>query len=70
MARFQVGDTIELVKFRDAIRRGVVVKGPWNEEKVDHYHVKWEWDVDGMIGRSTDLICDLASTKYHYRIAN
>jgi len=70
MARFQVGDKIEFVKFKDAIRKGEVVKGPFNVEKVDHYYVRWDWDVDGMIGRNPDLICDLTSTKYHYRIAN
>lgn len=72
MARFEIKDKIELVKFNKVIRKGVVINGPWNVEKIDHYHVKWEWDEDGIQWKNMecDLICDLSSTKYHYRLSN
>lgn len=71
MARFKIGDKIEFVKFDTPIRKGVVTAGPYNVDKVDHYHVKWEWTDDGIPWKNVlnpDLISDLSSTKYHYRL--
>ena len=73
MARFNLNDKIEFQKFGKAIRKGVVVGGPFNVDKIDHYHVKWEWDEDGNTqwkNMNCDLICDLASTKYSYQLSN
>jgi hypothetical protein len=70
MARFQIGDKIELVKFTTAIRKGEVVKGPYKVDGVYHYQVNWEWDEDGIIGKNPNIISDLSSTKYHYRLSN
>jgi hypothetical protein len=64
MARFQVTDNIELVKFnREVVRKGTVVAGPYHIDKVDHYQVKWD-DQD-----LVQIMCDLTSTKYHYRLS-
>jgi hypothetical protein len=72
MARFQIGDKIELLKRKQVIRKGVVINGPWNVEKVDHYHIKWEWDEDEIKWKNMecDLICDLSSEKYKYQLSN
>ena len=71
MARFEVNDTITQFRYDEPIRKGVVVKGPYNLDKVDHYHVKWEWEHNEYgnskeFRQEIDLICDLSSTKYHY----
>lgn len=71
MARFEVNDTITQFRYESPIRKGIVVKGPYNVDKVDHYHVKWEWQDDEYgtpkeFRQEIDLICDLSSTKYHY----
>lgn len=74
MARFQVNDKIELLRRSEVMRKGTVVAGPWNVEKVDHYHVKWEWgnyeDRPFISEDKIDLICDLSSEKYRYRLSN
>ena len=70
MAKFQIGDKIEFVKFNTPIQKGIVIAGPFLVDKVDHYHVKWEWTEDGIEWKNMecDLISDLSSTKYHYRL--
>jgi hypothetical protein len=72
MARFEIGDKIEFVKFDTPISKGVVTAGPFNVDNVDHYHVKWEWTDDNIRWKNMDcdLICDLSSTKYRYRLSN
>ena len=74
MARFQIGDSIEFLKRKDVIRKGVVVAGPWNVDKVDHQNVRWDWvdkeDVLFIPPGKIDLICDLSSEKYQYRLSN
>jgi hypothetical protein len=74
MARFQIGDNIGLFRRNDVIRKGTVLSGPWNVEKVDHYNVKWEWvdkeDRYFISPDKIDLISDLSSTKYHYELLN
>ena len=73
--RFQVGDSIEQLRYNDVIRKGKVVKGPFRVEGVDHYHVEWWWHDETFFGkdwvknwyREVDLIADLRSTKYSYR---
>jgi hypothetical protein len=72
MAKFEVNDTITQFRYDEPIRKGIVVKGPFNVDKVDHYHVKWEWQDDEYgtpkeFRQEIDLICDLSSTKYHYK---
>ena len=71
MARFEVNDTITQFRYDAPIRKGIVVKGPYNVDRVDHYHVKWQWQDDEYgtpkeFRQEIDLICDLSSTKYHY----
>jgi hypothetical protein len=74
MARFEIGDKIGFFRKNEAIRKGVVVSGPWSLEKIDHYNVKWEWvEADERMFMSPDkidLICDIPSTKYHYEPLN
>lgn len=74
MARFKIGDTIEFLRRDEVIRKGVVVNGPYNLEKVDHYNVRWDWvhhEDSLFIGPDKiDLISDLSSEKYHYRLSN
>lgn len=74
MARFSIGDKISFLRRNEIIRKGTVVSGPWNVEKVDHYNVKWEWvsDEDKMFitPDKIDLISDLPSTKYYYKLSN
>jgi hypothetical protein len=74
MARFQIGDKIELMRRNEVIRKGLVISGPFNVEKVDHYNVRWDWveKEDSMfIGQDKiDLISDLSSEKYRYRLSN
>jgi hypothetical protein len=73
MARFQIGDTIEFTKSNEVIRKGEVVNGPFNVDNVDHYHVRWDWvhheDKDFISPDKIDLISDLQSKKYRYRLA-
>ena len=69
--RFKIGDDIRQYRYNQEIRKGIVTKGPWRVEGVDHYHVQWNWQ-DKEYGtplgfeKDTDLICDMTSTKYHY----
>ena len=72
MGRFVVNDKIEFLKRNEVIRKGTVVAGPWNVEKVDHYHVRWDWvtEEDRLFipKDKIDLISDLSSEKYRYRL--
>lgn len=74
MARFEKNDKIQLFRRKDVIRKGVIVDGPWNVEKVDHYHVKWDWvDYEDRLlipEGKVELICDISSEKYHYELIN
>ena len=71
--RFKVNDKIEFLKFGKVIRGGTVTKGPYNIDGVDHYTVKWDYDrEDGHLFKmynSEDIICDLPSAKYRYKLA-
>ena len=74
MARFNVNDTIELLRLDTPIRKGEVVAGPFVVDKVDHYHVRWDWvehEDRLFIGGPDriDLISDLTSKKYQYQLA-
>jgi hypothetical protein len=63
MARFQIQDTIQLIKLnREVVREGVITYGPTKVDKVDHYRVKWSDETQEQI------IADLVSQKYHYRL--
>jgi hypothetical protein len=72
MARFNVNDKIEFRRFDKAIQKGIVIAGPFVVDKVDHYHVKWEWTEDKIEWKNMecDLISDLSSTKYSYHLSN
>lgn len=73
MARFEKGDKISFFRRNEVIRKGEVVSGPFNVDKVDHYNVKWDWvhyEDRGFISPDKiDLISDLSSTKYHYQLS-
>lgn len=71
MARFAIGDSIALERHGLPIRKGTVTKGPFNIDKVDHYHVKWNWSEDSREMKfknylEEDLISDITTTKYKY----
>ncbi len=74
--RFKEGDQIVQKKYDKVIQKGIIVKGPFVADKVDHYQVKWTW-MEKEVGVSywkniigdTDLICDIPSTKYRYDLA-
>jgi hypothetical protein len=73
--RFQVNDQIVQYHYRDVIRKGTIVKGPFREENIDHYQVKWEWECPiyaktSDLFKNSDLICDTVSKKYRYELAN
>ena len=74
MARFQIGDKISFFRNNEVIRNGEVVNGPFNVDKVDHYHVRWDWvhheDKGFISSDKIDLISDLSTTKYHYGLSN
>ena len=79
MSRFKIGDEIELVRTSagtdrvvEVLQRGMVIKGPVKVDKVDHYNIEWNWTSDGIQFGNTknDLICDLKSKKYQYRLLN
>ena len=73
MARFAKGDKIDFLRKDEVIRTGVVINGPFELEKVDHYNVEWKWvthEDSLFIGPGKiDLISDLRSTKYHYELS-
>jgi hypothetical protein len=73
MARFEKGDKISFFRRNEVIRKGEVVGGPFNVDKVDHYNVRWDWvnyEDRGFISPDKiDLISDLSSTKYHYELS-
>ncbi len=69
--RFQVKDSITQLRYKNAIRKGTVVAGPFNVEGVSHYHVKWDWEdkqhgTPELFKQEVNLICDMVSTKYMY----
>lgn len=74
MARFQIGDNIEFLRRKDVIRKGVVLGGPFVVDKVDHYNVRWDWveyeDRLFITPDKVDIISDLSSEKYQYRLSN
>ena len=73
MAKFKIGDSIQLVNKLGRVtpvRKGTVISGPYVVDGVDHYNVNWHWDVDGTLGRNPNIISDLSSTKYEYRLSN
>ena len=74
MARFKKGDKISFFRRNEVIRKGEVVSGPFNVDKVDHYHVRWDWvhheDKYFISPEKIELISDLSSTKYHYELSN
>jgi hypothetical protein len=76
MARFKIGDKIELVRTSagtdrvvEVLQKGVVITGPIKVDKVDHYNIEWNWTNDGIQWANTknDIISDLKSKKYQYR---
>jgi len=69
--RFEAFDTVVQMKFDQPIRLGTIIKGPFEVEKCDHYHVKWIWEhptefKSTTLPGNTDLICDTESRKYRY----
>jgi len=66
--RFIPGDKIQHKRYNEVIAKGVITKGPFVVENIDHYHVKWEWreDEEFLYMEHEDLICDLPSKKYRY----
>jgi hypothetical protein len=74
MARFQIGDKIELLKRKEVIRKGEVISGPFKAEKIDHYNVRWDWveaeDKLFITPDKIDLISDISTEKYHYQLSN
>lgn len=71
MARFKINDKIEHLKFDKVIAKGIVIAGPTRVDGIDHYTIKWEWDEDGIqwANMGSDIICDLPSAKYRYKLA-
>jgi len=71
MSNFQINDTIEHVRLNEVIAKGVITKGPFTVDKIDHYIVNWFWTEDNCKWKNTkeDLICDIPSKKYRYRLA-
>lgn len=72
--RFQVNDQIVQYRYRDVIRKGTIVKGPFRVERVDHYQVKWEWECPfyaktNSLFKDSDLICDMVGKKYRYELS-
>tara|TARA_R100000935_G_scaffold57990_1_gene93454 strand:- start:80 stop:325 length:246 start_codon:yes stop_codon:yes gene_type:complete len=73
---YKIGDGIIQYRHGDErIREGIVTKGPFRIENVDHYHVKWDWEHKDLQSNlpwkqnyedDSKLICDMLSTKYHY----
>ena len=63
MARFQIQDEIQLIRYNsEVVREGVITYGPSKVEGVDHYRVKWNDEL------REQIIADLTSKKYHYRL--
>jgi hypothetical protein len=77
MAKFKINDEIKFVrKSKDGyieyeiLKKGIVTKGPFKVDGVDHYNVKWNWTDDGIQWKNIlneEIIADLSSTKYEYR---
>ena len=70
MARFKIGDTIRQLRLGQLYRKGTVVKGPFNVEGIDHYHVDWTWEAEPHKGKfahifsGPQIVADLNSKKY------
>ena len=67
MSKFKINDKIQQMRYRTVIAKGTITAGPFNVEKVDHYHVQWEWSEDNNHKMYPVLICDMPTQKYHYR---
>ena len=73
--RFIPGDKIQQKRYNEVIAKGVITKGPFVVDNIDHYQVKWEWKEDNdflyklSIPEYEDLICDIPSKKYRYDLA-
>jgi hypothetical protein len=76
MAKFKVGDKFAHVRksagtdrILDVLATGKIVKGPFKVEKIDHYNVEWDFKEGPQWANSKfDIICDIDSTKYGYRL--
>ena len=72
--RFKPNDQVEFLKFNKAIRSGVITKGPVSIDGTDHYVIRWNEDPNTGLRfdffDGEEIICDLPSAKYRYRLAD
>jgi hypothetical protein len=71
MSRFRNGDTIVQVRLEKIISMGKVISDVFSVEKIDHYHVQWDWIDPQFLNDSYEVIlpsviCDLRNAKYSY----
>ena len=77
MTKFKINDEIKFVRKSkngmveySVLKKGIVTKGPFNVDGIDHYNVKWNWTDDGIQWKNIlneEIIADLSSLKYEYR---
>jgi len=76
MTSFNVGDKFAFVRKSAGTDRvveildtGTIIKGPFQVEKINHYHVEWDNSKNENWKNSKfDIICDIDSIKYGYRL--
>ena len=66
--RFIITDTIVQKRYNEVIALGTIVKGPFEVDGYDHYHVNWKWKEKPSTFEimEQDLICIGPSKKYRY----
>lgn len=70
--RFKVNDEIvQYLNDTEIIRKGTIVNGPIEVDKIDHYHVKWDWEhaeygTPVEFKQEISLICDIPTDKFKY----